>query len=129
MASVAPTQSTGWKELNDAGQAAQGRGQYAEAEKLLLAALKQAESFSETDDRLATSLNNLALLYSAQGKHAEAEPLYRRSLAIWEKTLGPEHTSVAAGLTNLSDLYRAQGKYKDDEPPCRRALAIICLSG
>ena len=34
---------------------------------------------------VATSLNNLAELYRAHGKHAEAEPLYKRSLAIREK--------------------------------------------
>ena len=28
------------------------------------------------------SLNNLAALYQAQGKYAEAEPLYQRALAI-----------------------------------------------
>jgi tetratricopeptide (TPR) repeat protein len=40
---------------------------------------------------VATSLNNLAALYKAQGRYAEAEPLYRRALEIWEKALGPEH--------------------------------------
>ena len=34
---------------------------------------------------VATALNNLAALYLAQGKYAEAEPLYQRALAIWEK--------------------------------------------
>ncbi len=38
---------------------------------------------------MATDLNNLAELYRAQGKHTEAEPLYRRALAIVEKALGP----------------------------------------
>ena len=33
----------------------------------------------------ATDLNNLALLYHAQGRYAEAEPLYRRALAIVEQ--------------------------------------------
>ncbi len=37
-----------------------------------------------------------ALLYRAQGHYAEAEPLYRRALAIWEKALGPEDPDVAA---------------------------------
>ena len=35
--------------------------------------------------RVATSLNNLAALYQAPGRYAEAEPLYQRSLAIREK--------------------------------------------
>ena len=37
---------------------------------------------------MATSLNNLAVLYDAQGKYGEAEPLYQRALAIREKALG-----------------------------------------
>ena len=37
---------------------------------------------------MATGLNNIAFLYHTQGKYAEAEPLYQRSLAIREKALG-----------------------------------------
>ena len=41
------------------------------------------------------SLNNLAALYQDQGRYADAEPLYKRSLAIREKALGPDHPDVA----------------------------------
>ena len=51
---------------------------------------------------MGQSLNNLAELYRAQGHYAEAEPLYKRSLAIWEKALGPEHPDVL----RLIDLIR-----------------------
>ena len=34
-------------------------------------------------------------LYQAQGRYADAEPLYKRSLAIREKALGPDHPDVA----------------------------------
>jgi tetratricopeptide (TPR) repeat protein len=44
---------------------------------------------------VAASLNNLAELYRAQGQYAQAEPLYKRSLAIVEKALGPDHPNVA----------------------------------
>ena len=37
---------------------------------------------------MAKSLNGLALLYVGMGRYVEAEPLYRRSLAIREKQLG-----------------------------------------
>ena len=73
---------------------------------------------------MATSLNNLAALYQAQGKYGEAEPLYQRALAIWEKALGPEHPDVATSLNNLAGLYYAQGKYEEAEPLYQRALAI-----
>ena len=60
---------------------------------------------------VATALNNLAVIYRAQGRYAEAEPLYNRALAISEKALGPEHPDVAIRLNNLAVLYRAQGRY------------------
>ena len=38
---------------------------------------------------VATSLNNLAALYQSQGRYAEAEPLYKRALAIRRRRSGP----------------------------------------
>ena len=73
---------------------------------------------------MATSLNNLAVLYRAQGRYAEAEPLYKRSLAIDEKALGPEHPDVGTALNNLAGLYQAQGRYAEAEPLVQRSLAI-----
>ena len=40
---------------------------------------------------LATSLNNLALLYESQGKDNEAESLYQEALAISEQSLDSNH--------------------------------------
>ena len=74
---------------------------------------------------MATTLNNLAGLYVSQGRYAEAEPLYRRSLVIYEKALGPDHPDVARTLGNLAGLYRAQGRYAEAEPLYRRSLVIF----
>ena len=71
----------------------------------------------------ASSLNNLAGLYRAQGRYAEAEPLYRRALAIREAVLGPDHPDTASSLNNLAGLFRAQGRYGEAEPLLRRAEA------
>ena len=73
---------------------------------------------------VATSLNNLAVLYDDQGRYADAEPLYKRSLAIREKALGPDHPDVATSLNNLAELYDDQGRYADAEPLYKRSLAI-----
>ena len=70
------------------------------------------------------SLNNLALLYSSQGLYSQAEPLYKRALAISEKALGPDHPSTATSLNNLATLYNNQGLYSQAEPLYKRALAI-----
>ena len=99
-------------------------GRYADAEKSLQATLKAAETFGPQDPRLATSLNNLAVLYKTQGKYAEAEQLYKQSLEIREKALGPKHSDVAQSLNNLAEVYRAQGKYTEAEPLYKQSLAI-----
>ena len=120
----APNQGAKWESYITAAQQAYQQAEYAEAEKQLEAALKEAEAFGPDAVRLATSLNNLAALYHAQGKYAEAEPLYQRALAIRENALEPEHPDVATSLNNLAELYRAQGKYAESEPLHQRALAI-----
>ena len=117
--------TTKWEKSNAAGMKAYEEGRYAEAEKRWLAALEEAENFGPDDERLATSLNNLAALCRTQGKYAEAEPLYQRSLAIREKALGPEHPDVASSLNNLAGLYDNQGKHAEAEPLYQRALAIV----
>ncbi len=71
----------------------------------------------------ANSYNNLAYNLEAQGKYADAEPLYQRTLVIVEKTLGPEHPYVARSLNNLAGLYKAQGRYSEAEPLYQRSLA------
>jgi len=68
------------------------------------------EGWSDHPDT-ATGLNNLALLYKSQGRYGEAEPLYRRALAIREKASGPDHPDIAQSLNNLALLYRGQGRY------------------
>ena len=61
---------------------------------------------------------------TSQGRYAEAEPLYKRALAIREKALGPDHPDVARSLNNLAELYENQGRYAEAEPLYKRALAI-----
>ena len=41
-----------------------------------------------------------------QGKHEEAMPLYKRSRAIREKVLGPDHPLVAESLNNQAALLK-----------------------
>jgi len=113
-----------WERYNLAGILAYQRGDYAEATKQFEAALKEAQDFGEQDPRLATSLNNLAWVYDAQGNYGEAGPLYKRSLAIREKALGPEHPDVAQTLSNLALLYQSQVRYGEAEPLYKRSLAI-----
>ena len=81
-------QQATWEQHMRAGGAAYRQGNYAEAEKQWNAGLGVAEAFGTQDPRYATSLNNLALLYRAQGRYGDAELLQKRDLAITEKALG-----------------------------------------
>ena len=47
--------------------------------------------FGTSHTNYAAALNNLANVYSAQGKYSDAEGLYKRALAIREKALGANH--------------------------------------
>jgi len=106
----AVTDEARWTEYIDAAGTALYRGDYAEAQKQTEAALKETAEFEEQDWRLMMTLNKLAGFYRVQGRYDEAAALYRRSLAIDEKTLGPKHPNVIAGVNDLAELYRAQGR-------------------
>jgi tetratricopeptide (TPR) repeat protein len=108
-----------------AGRYLRDRARYEQAAPLLQRALAiREQQLGPNHPNTASSLNNLAMLYRAQGKYAEAEPLYQRALAIYEQQLGPHHPDTATSLNNLALLYRAQGKYAEAEPLLQRALAI-----
>src|ERR1700750_855260 len=78
---------------------------------------------------IAPKLNNLAALYERQGRYAEAEPLFKRALAIRQKALGPAHPDVGQSLNNLATLYERQGRHTDAEPLFRQALAVYQEAG
>ena len=73
---------------------------------------------------VATSLNNVAELYRAQGRFAKSEPLYQRALAIWEEALGPEHPAVVQGLENYATLLRDYQRHAEADEIEARAEAI-----
>jgi uncharacterized protein HemY len=57
---------------------------------------------------VAEALRGLGYDYLDQGRYAEAEPLLKRSLAIREKVLGPDHPDVGQSLAALAELYHAK---------------------
>ena len=73
----------------------------------------------------ASSLNNLAGLYRAQGKYDQALPLYEEALALRGRVLGQDHPNYAQSLNNLALLYDSQGKYDQALPLYEKALALI----
>ena len=86
--------------------------------------LRRSSEYGSDRLEIVPSLENAAELYRAQGLYAEAEPLYKRALAIRDRMLGPNHPEVAKSLNRLGSLFYAQGRYPEAEPIYKRALAI-----
>jgi hypothetical protein len=67
-----------------------------------------------------TSQPNLALSPQNTNRPSEAKPLYRRALAIDEKSYGPDHPHVARDLNNLALLLQDTNRPNEAEPLFRR---------
>jgi len=76
-------------------------------------------------DPTARLLNQLGLLRATKGLWHEAEPMYRRALAIDEQTYGVHHPNVAKHLGNLAALLQATDRFTEAEQLTRRVLAIF----
>ena len=74
------------------------QGLYAKAAKWYQKAL----ALKPDDARL---LNNTGLMFHDAGNYEQAEPLYQRSLAISEKTLGKDHPTTKTIRDNLQQLH------------------------
>lgn len=59
---------------------------------------------------LSRSTSDKELPASMQGRYSEAEPLYKRSQAIREKALRPDHPDVASSLDGQAVLLNEQVK-------------------
>ena len=94
-------------------------------------------SYGPDHPSVASGLNNLARLLQATNRLAEAEPLVRRALAIFETSLvptiapqynaksGPDHPEVAGNLNNLAGLLWVTNRLGEAAPLMRRALTIF----
>src|SRR6476660_8019771 len=92
---TASAQPADIKAINKAFQDHYARGNYpaAQIDAQELERLVKAR-FGADHAYYAGALNKLAIVVQAQGKYGEAEGLYKRALAIREKTLGANHSDV-----------------------------------
>jgi tetratricopeptide (TPR) repeat protein len=117
-------QVTLWETYQSAGHQAIEDRRVDDAEELLLAAAKHIETISSDDPRLASTLNDLGVLYGMQHRDVEAEPLFQRALAINEKAFGRLHPSIVLMLQNLSVIYASQNKFDEAHSVARESLEI-----
>jgi TonB family protein len=110
--------------LNDLTRVCLRQSAHAMAESVLLrlAAIKRAKG--EDHPEVATVLASLAVVRQALGRHESAEQLWRRVLAIRERTLAPNHFALATTLEHLGEACAARGKIGESLQAFRRAQAV-----
>jgi CHAT domain-containing protein/Tfp pilus assembly protein PilF len=98
-------------------------GRYSEALPLAQAMVASLEKTANNRD-LSGALNNLAQIHADQGRDDQAEPLYKRAIALMEKGMGLDSVEIAPVLNNLAALDQRQSRFAEAEPLFKRALAI-----
>jgi len=67
---------------------------------------------------------NLAICFTENGRHAEAEPLLRRSISLEEEFLGQHHPDSIPLLRDLMDCLHQLGKYTEEAEIRERLNAL-----
>lgn len=86
--------------------------------------LREAAALQETElgafhPDLASTLNNLGVIYERVDSPAEAELCYRRAYTIATTALAPDHPFVATTRKNLEDFCKARGRSFERVPVSR----------
>jgi hypothetical protein len=80
------------------------------------------------DPAITGLLDRQAALLQVIARYEDAEPLFRRALAIDEASHGSDHPEVAIRLNNLASLLQATNRLAEAEPLSGRAARIFLAS-
>ena len=95
------------------------------ADKVERDAWKQIDALrAEVDERIATSLMNLASVHVSYGRLDEAERLYEQVFDLQEARHGSDHPKVADVLSNLGIIEHYRGRAEEAARLWREALVI-----
>ncbi len=110
--------------LNNLGVLRKSQGRYAEAVRCYRRALPLLRALGDRA-ALATLYHNLGGIEHARGRYAAGEPHARRSVALREKELGPNHVAVAADVAALAALVEGRGRLDEAAKLYQRALRVF----
>ncbi len=114
-----------FKTLLEATDFADKMGRIAKTSALADQLVETADStFGESSTEFADAIAWKASALNALGRYDEADPLYRKALAITRERLGEYHPDTARHLNNLAAILNAQGQYDQAEPLYRQVLVI-----
>src|SRR5271169_1995977 len=110
--------------LNNSGVALRLASRPTEAIETFNRALKIAENTG--DERLlATVLGGLGATLVDLEEFARAQPVLRRSLALFEKTSGPDSIEAGEAANNLAMVYRKNGDLAQAQAQLERSLPLL----
>ena len=99
------------EQASNIGRKALVAGDFSRAEQAFRQAVNDAEQAGRPV-ALAVNMANLANVYQAQARYAEADPLYRRALGISEDHAEAGALLMASILNDLGRLEKKRGRLK-----------------
>jgi tetratricopeptide (TPR) repeat protein len=115
---------TKWLEAYRAASDSFNQYNYTGAEGQLRSILPQAEKWWPNGKQLADTLNLLALVYDAENRPKDAEPLCDRAIAIFEKQSSPTSLDLAKAYANEGNVYMHEGRAAAADHRLTQALEI-----
>jgi tetratricopeptide (TPR) repeat protein len=67
-------------------------------------------------------MHNLAWVDYTQGRYTDGEAIYKKTIELRRRVLGPEHLKTLLSERNLGDLYLAQGRQAEAEALLKQIL-------
>lgn len=113
-----------WDKFRQQAEQAVSNGDFSSASELWTKALEELDEVSDSDTRLAITLDQLAENLCKEGKPASAVPLREYLVKLKENTLGGDHVEVANSLNSLSELYYSMGEFEQAQPLSERIMKI-----
>ena len=103
---------------------------YDKALRYYTRALRNAiNRYGENHKDVATSYNNIGVVYCEQGDYSRALEYYKKALIICKYIYGENHKDVATSYNNIGGVYSEQGDYTQAWEYLEKALAIKELFG
>ena len=82
------------------------------------------KTIGENHSSVATSYNNMGLVWKSKGNYDKALEYYEMSLVISIKTIGENHSWVAATYGNIGQVWDSKGNYDKALEYYEKSLAI-----
>ena len=115
-----------WQELNSRTVGFYKEQKFMKASGAGRQAVAAARQLPKADrDKLASSLGNLAMIYTHLGKFAEAEELAKEELSLRQEIFGKENPEVITAWNHLAIIYTMASKMTEVNPDAEHCLLQI----